>query len=68
MPFVNQNGKTGVVVPPADACALGEAINELLTSAQVRQNYGQNAQERVRGEFTKERMADEILRIYNEVF
>jgi len=67
VPFVNLNEKTGLTVPPRNTRALAYAINELLASAQLRRSYGQNGRARVQNEFTKEKMAEEVLRVYNEI-
>jgi len=64
VPFANLDGKTGVIVPPADSCALASAVNHLLASPQLRQAYGQNGKARVEEDFTKEKMADDILKVY----
>ena len=67
VPFVNLHNKTGLVVPPRNPDALAGAINELLASAELRRVYGENAKQRVEKEFTKEKMAKEVLIIYKEV-
>jgi len=38
VPFVNQNGKTGIVVSPKDSNALTEAMNTLLKSPTLEKN------------------------------
>lgn len=64
VPLVNLNHKTGLIVPPQDPCALAFAINKLLALSELRESYGQYAKERVQREFTKERMVQEVLRVY----
>lgn len=64
VPFVNLDGKTGIVVPPRNCHALAYAINRLLGSPDLSKNYGQNAYERVKELFSKEKMADDILEVY----
>lgn len=49
--FVNINGKTGLVVPPANAEALSEAINTLIYDEAIRREMGENAAKRVEEEF-----------------
>lgn len=67
VPWVNQDGKTGLIVPPRDAQALGAAINRLLADRMLRETYGTNGRQRVLDEFTKERMAARVLQVYAEV-
>jgi len=65
--YVNQHGKTGFVVPPRDPRALAEAINGLLDDEKLRTRMGTEGRRRVEKEFTKERMARETLKLYEEV-
>lgn len=65
--FANLHQKTGIVVPPRDSQRLAYAINRLLESPVLCKTYGQNGKERVEKEFTKERMAEEVLRVYSNL-
>lgn len=65
--FVNQDGGTGMLVPPGDPNALAEALNELLEDDQLRAGLGKAARLRVEQEFTAERMIARTLTVYNEV-
>jgi len=67
VPYVNQNGVTGFIVPPRDSWALAEAINRLLEDESLRNRMGVEGRRRVEREFTKERMACETLKLYDEV-
>ena len=67
VPFVNQTGKTGIVVPPGDSGALAEAINRLLGDEELRARMGIEGRKRVESEFTKEKMARHTLDLYQEV-
>ncbi|MFX1552332.1 MAG: glycosyltransferase [Promethearchaeota archaeon] len=67
VPYVNRNGVTGFVVPPRDPRALGEAINRLLKDEELRARMGIEGRRRVKREFTREKMARETLRLYEEV-
>lgn len=49
--YVNQHQRTGLVVPPRNAAALGEAIQTLLEDETLRREYGDAAQKRVESEF-----------------
>ena len=62
--FVNKDGETGLVVPPADPAALAMAINMLLADAALRQRYGAAAHERAHSLFSRERMVDSVERVY----
>jgi len=67
VPFVNQDGKTGTIVPSKDSNALARAINTLLDDPALREKYGNCAKERVEKEFTGEAMAEKVAGIYQEV-
>lgn len=67
VPYVNRNGVTGFVVPPRDSWALAGAINRLLEDENLRNRMGIEGRQRVEREFTKERMAQETLKLYEEV-
>lgn len=65
--FVNMDGKTGLVVPPADSKALARAINELLNDAGRRERMGEFARKRARNELGLERMFRSIDSVYQRV-
>ena len=56
VPWVNQDGVSGLVVPPADPRALGAAIASLLRDDVLRRRLGQNAAARAEAKFTRDRM------------
>jgi rhamnosyl/mannosyltransferase len=62
--FVNQDGVTGLVVPPGDATALSGAIRRLADDPALRQRYGAAARERARAVFSRERMLDGVEMVY----
>jgi glycosyltransferase involved in cell wall biosynthesis len=64
VPFVSQDGLSGLTVPPKDPAALQAAINVLLNCEELRQRYGSAARDRVLNEFSAKRMADDTLRAY----
>jgi glycosyltransferase involved in cell wall biosynthesis len=66
VPFANLNGVTGLVVAPGDAEALGAASRRLLEDEELRARLGGQARERVRREFTVERMVARTLDVYAE--
>lgn len=65
--WVNQHGRTGLVVPPADPGALADAINTLLEDEALRALLGHAARERVEHEFTVEKMVDGVVEVYRQV-
>jgi glycosyltransferase involved in cell wall biosynthesis len=58
VPWVNQHGVTGLVVPPRDADALAAAIRKLLEDRELARWMGEAGRARVAAEFTEERMID----------
>jgi rhamnosyl/mannosyltransferase len=67
VPFVNQDGVTGRVVPPADEQALADALRELLDDPQKRFKLGEAAHRRAHAEFSQESMCRRIADIYDDV-
>jgi len=66
VPFVNQNGVTGLTVPPGDVTALAQALQTLVTDDELRRTLGEQALERVRRDFTIGRMVEDTVRVYEE--
>jgi glycosyltransferase involved in cell wall biosynthesis len=66
VPFVSRDGETGITVPPGDVRALAGALGHLLDAPSLRQRLGAAARERVRREFSLQRMAGDTLAIYRE--
>ena len=65
--WVNQDGVTGLVVPPRDENALASAINKLLGDNELRLKMGQNAQKRARQEFDLPVLVDRVMAVYEDV-
>ena len=65
--FVNEDGKTGFVVPPKNPQSLAEALNRLLKGRALREKMGKYAQKRVFASFTSEKMVQKVVEIYREV-
>lgn len=66
VPFVNQDGVTGLTVPPGDVGALAAALRTLVEDAELRERLGRQAYERAHREFTIERMVRDTVRVYEE--
>lgn len=67
VPFVNEHGKTGLVVEPAHVGGLVGAINTLLQDDALREQMGMYARARVLGGFTNDRVAAKVNGIYQQL-
>ena len=56
VPWVNQDGVTGLVVPPGDPSALGAALGRLAGNEALRRQLGDAARRRADALFSRERM------------
>jgi glycosyltransferase involved in cell wall biosynthesis len=65
MPEYIDNGKSGIIVPPADAESLARAILELVVDPEKRTRYGLAARHKVLVMFKREMIAQEITKLYN---
>ena len=54
VPWVNQDGVSGLVVPPRDPAALAQALARLLGDPVLRRTLGQNGRRRARALFLRE--------------
>lgn len=66
VPYVNQHGITGLIVPPGEARALASAMNRLLDDPEYAQRLGEGAERRVLAEFHVDRVIDAHLQLYAE--
>ncbi|WP_420240101.1 glycosyltransferase (plasmid) [Telmatobacter bradus] len=67
VPEISLHRETGLTVPPGDAPALAEAINLLLSSPDLRRQYGKAAQERVLRMYSVDKMLERTLAVYGQV-
>jgi glycosyltransferase involved in cell wall biosynthesis len=58
VPWVNQDGVSGLVVPPRNVDALARGIQRLLDEPQLRDRLGRNAAARARALFSRQHMID----------
>lgn len=65
--YVNQDGITGLVVPPRDPDGLAAAINALIADPARRAALGRAAQRRAREEFDLDVMVDRVLALYSDL-
>lgn len=63
--WVNQHGVSGLNVTPGNARELAQAIQHIADDDAVYEQYAVSAKNRYHDLFTKERMIDNSLRIYN---
>ena len=64
---VVDDGRTGLLVRPGDAPALGAALGRLLADPQLRARYGRAGRDRYLEHFTAERMARRTREVYERV-
>lgn len=64
--WVNQDGATGLVVPPADTAALGGALRSLIDDPNLARRLGEAGRARVAAEFGEERLLGRIEDVYRE--
>ncbi len=65
--FVNQDGVTGMLIPPGDPHALAGALSGLLEDDVLRAGLGKAARLRAEQKFTAERMIARTLDLYEDV-
>ena len=61
------DGLTGRLVPPEDPAALAAALSEMIGSPDLRSRFGSESLQRVRTEFSIQRMARDTLKLYDEL-
>jgi len=62
--FVVQDGRSGLLVAPGDAPALTTALRQLAADHAERDRFGSDGERRWREHFTLDRIADQVLRLY----
>lgn len=67
VPFVNQDGVSGLVVPPADAGALASAIRRLLADGPWRARLGEAARQRAKAEFEESVMLNRYWALFERL-
>lgn len=64
VPWVNQDGLTGLVVPPGDVGALNQAIEVLAADPALRRRLGEQGRARVVADFSIARMVEQTTSLY----
>ena len=67
IPFMVQDGKTGLLVPPGDPEALAGAMERLLLSPRLRFDYGMAGRSRAEGLFSPAKYAERMLSHYRDM-
>ncbi|GAB4112632.1 MAG: hypothetical protein Fur005_32580 [Roseiflexaceae bacterium] len=66
VPEVVEHGVEGLLVPPGDALALGEALARLMSNDHLREQIGRAGQERIRQRTNHQTMAQALEQVYHE--
>jgi hypothetical protein len=66
VPEVVEHGVEGLLVPPGDALALGEALTTLMSNDRLREQIGRAGQERIRQRTNHQTMAQALEQVYHE--
>jgi glycosyltransferase involved in cell wall biosynthesis len=66
LPEVVKHGYTGILVPPANASALANAIERLIDDEPLRKILGKAGRKRVEQNFTWQRTAEGVVYVYQE--
>jgi glycosyltransferase involved in cell wall biosynthesis len=67
VPFVSQDGITGLTIPPEDPQALASAINRLFDDRDLRERLGTAAQRRAAQEFSVGTMLGRVVSLYQNI-
>lgn len=67
VPEIIEDGKTGLLVPPANSSEMAKAIIRLLKNEKERKEIGKVAKESIKDNFTEEIMVNNIEQIYKEL-
>lgn len=67
IPDIVRDGETGLLVPPGDAQAMADAIEELAENPSRRADWGRAARAHIRAGFSAEAMVQRIESVYEEL-
>lgn len=66
IPEIIENGKEGLLVPPANSEELANAIKKLIENKALRENLAKNLREKIIKEFTLEKMLANTISLYEK--
>ena len=64
IPEIIENGKEGLLVPPANPEELAKAIKKLIDDKTLRENLAKNLHEKIQKEFSLEKMLEQTISLY----
>ena len=67
IPEIIENGKDGLLVPPANSKELATAIKKLVGNKTLRENLAKNLREKILKEFSLEKMLRETTSLYKKI-
>ncbi len=67
VPYVNQDGITGIIVPPSDANALAQAIFKLTSEPDLARRLGKNGHHRAHTEFSLDVMMGRYWKLFQSL-
>lgn len=67
IPYLIDDGETGIVIAPRDAAALEAAITTLIASSELRISYGKAAQKKVFKEFNWDKIIEQYSVLFTEL-
>ena len=67
VPRIIENGKDGIVIPPADSKAIAQSVIQLLKKASMRKTLGNNAYNKFCSYYTCEKMVDRHIKLYKRL-
>ena len=67
VPWINENGKTGITVNPKSPAELSQAIKTIVTDLSLSKKLGENGRLKYQSEFTVGRMTDKTIELYRKL-
>ena len=67
VPWINENGKTGITVHPKNPAELSQAIKTIVTDLSLSKKLGENGRLKYQNEFTVGKMTDKTIELYRKL-